>query len=83
MERWPGDAGLGWDGEEVRRVFWVLEIPWEGATSHELFAKVMGWLEAEEEVEGRRGSLVRRPEAGTGTVAAATTEGKGSQLAHR
>jgi hypothetical protein len=77
MERWPGDAGLGWDGEEVRRVFWVLEIPWEGATSHELFAKVMGWLEAEE--EGRRGPLVRQPEARMGEAEA---EGRGSQLTH-
>jgi hypothetical protein len=83
METWPGDEGLGWDGEEARRVFRVLEIPWEGATSHELFAKVMGWLEAEEGGEGRRGSLVRRPEARMGEAAGATLEAEGSQLAHR
>jgi hypothetical protein len=61
MGRSPGDEGSGWDGADARMVFRVLDIPWEGATSHELFEKVMGWLEAEE--EWRRGPLARRSEA--------------------
>jgi hypothetical protein len=77
MRRWPRDEGSGWNGAEARMVFRVLEIPWEGATSHELFERVMGWLEAEE--EGRRGPLVRRPEARMGE---AEVEGRGSQLTH-
>jgi hypothetical protein len=81
MERWPGDEGLGWDGEEVRRVFRVLEIPWEGATSHELFEKVMGWLEAEEgEAAGASGTAARGKD---GEATGAAFGGEGSQLAHR
>jgi hypothetical protein len=76
MARWPGDERSGWDGVDARMVFRALEIPWEGATSRELFERVMGWLEAEE--RWRRGPLVRRPGPGSG---AAVAEGEDLELA--
>ena len=62
MTRWPTDEVADWDGVDARMVFRALDIPWEGATSRELFDRVMGWLEAEE--RWRRGPVARRPGPG-------------------
>jgi hypothetical protein len=64
MGEWP--AGWSWsDGVDARSVFRALEVPWEGATSRELFAKVMGRLEAKELGWRAKGRLARQPDAGS------------------